>query len=137
MRWRNLADLAGEEFEAAAMKSAAERDRDVAGAIPAHLEHRRLVAGEGERCRQTARTPAGMDDEIAIVAGPIRWSKIYPQRPSEVGARRLDVDERHLDPRNSAAQPGDQRADHAGSDDGDFVGDPRGGVPDRVERGLH
>src|SRR5271155_2898535 len=42
MRWRDLADLAGEEFEAAAMEGAAERDCDVAGAIPAHLEHRRL-----------------------------------------------------------------------------------------------
>src|SRR5579871_246089 len=48
VRRRDLADLARDQLEAAAVEGAAERRRDVAGAVPAHLEHGGLVAGEAE-----------------------------------------------------------------------------------------
>ena len=65
-------------------------------------------------------------------------AKSKPKRARELGARRIDVDQRHLGVGEScAAQVADQRADHAGADDRDAVAGAGRGVPDGVERGLH
>jgi hypothetical protein len=51
VRRRNLPDLARYEPQAPAVKRLAERNRDVAGPIPAQLDHQRLVAGKPQRRR--------------------------------------------------------------------------------------
>src|SRR5215831_1437215 len=66
VRGRDLADLARDQLEAAAVERAAERRRHVARAVPAHLEDRRLVAGEPERGGEAGRAAARMHDEVAV-----------------------------------------------------------------------
>ena len=48
------------------MERAAERHRDVAGAIPAQLDDGRFVAGDVERRGEPCRRGAGMKHEIAV-----------------------------------------------------------------------
>ena len=119
------------------MERAAERDRDLVRAIPAQLQHRRLVAGEIERGRKAGGSAAGMDDEVAIAGRRIRRGKADAERAGKFGAGRLDVDQGHLGAGKPAAQPGDQRADDARADHRNTVGGRGPRVPHGIERGLH
>ena len=67
MRWRDAADLAGNQLEPATVKRAAKGRRHIAVAIPAQFDHARLVSRQAERGRQARGGSAGMDDKIAIV----------------------------------------------------------------------
>ena len=51
--------------------------------------------------------------------------KAYAELARQFGARRVDIDQRHLGAGKPAAEIGDQRADHAGADNGDAAGRPR------------
>src|SRR5712672_3010905 len=129
MRGRDLPDLARHQPEAAAVERAAERDRDLAGAVPAHLQHRRLGAGEPDRGRESSRAPARMHHEIAIARRGLRRRKANAEGAGERRARRIDIDERHLGAGQPPAQPPRQRPHHPGPDHRDAVGRPWRGVP--------
>src|SRR5882672_120127 len=129
MRGRDLPDLARHQPEAAAVERAAERDRDLAGAVPAHFQHRRLGAGEPDRGREPGRAPARMDHEIAIARRGVRRRKADAKGAGERRARRIDIDERHLGAGQPPAQPPRQRPHHPGPDHRDAVGRPGRGVP--------
>ena len=117
---------------------------------------RRLWNGAAERHRhlrrrrtssvpaRSPRSPASASAVASPAAVPLAWTtrsqspgaasgvaKATPSAPRQLRARRIDIDQRHLGAGKSAAQTGDQRADHAGADDGDAVGRPGRGVPDR------
>ena len=55
VRGRDLADLARNELQPAAVERAAERHRDRPRPVPAQLDDGRLVAGDVERGRQAPR----------------------------------------------------------------------------------
>src|SRR5262249_18260178 len=66
VRGRDLADLARDEPQPAAVEGFPERHGHVAAAVPAELDHARLLAGEPQRGRKPARAGTGVEDEIAI-----------------------------------------------------------------------
>ena len=119
------------------MERPAERNRHLAGPIPAQLQHRRLLAGEPERRRKAGGGPAGMDHEVAIRARRVRRGETDAERIREARAGWLDIDQRHSRAGNPTAQPSDQRADDARAHHRNFVGRRRRRVPHRIERGLH
>ena len=96
VRGRDLADLAGNDLQAAAVERAAERHRHRPRAVPAQLDDGRLVAGDVERGGKSLRRGAGVKDEIAIGRRRVGRGEVQAQRPGQVVARRIDVDERHL-----------------------------------------
>ena len=92
--WPTWLDIS---LQAAAVEGAAERHRTVAGAVPAQLEHGRLVAGEVERggearrrCRWRGRRGRSRP------ARRRAWRSRRRARRASFGARRIDVDQRHL-----------------------------------------
>src|SRR5262245_49346941 len=57
----DLADLARDQPQAAAVERASERRGDVARAIPAQLDDRRLLAGDAQRGGEAGAAGAGME----------------------------------------------------------------------------
>ena len=136
VRRRDLADLARNQAQAAAVERFAERSRDL-------LRPYQLSSITAPRRRQVAarwRAPPGrarMDHEIAVAA-PHRGSAKPTPSTAAISARlRVDVDQRDLGAREPRRQPCAQRADHAAADDGNPVGRAGRRVPDGVERSLH
>src|ERR1700722_6444490 len=137
VRRRHLPDLARDQLEAAAVEGAAERRRDIAGAVPAHFQDGGLVTGEVERGRKPGGAAARMDDEVAVA-----WRRLGRREADAEGGRKArplgsDVDERHLGARQAAGEPCHQRADHAAAHPRDPVGRPGRCVPYGGEGGLH
>ena len=139
VRGRDLADLARDELQPAAVERAAERHRHRPGAVPAQLHDGRLVAGDVERGRKPGRRGAGVKHEVAI--GRRRVGRRERQRRAPAAnsrARRIDVDQRHLGARRSARRetptsaPTTPAPTTAMRPDG-----PGARVPDGVERRLH
>ena len=137
VRGRDLADLARNDLQAAAVERAAERHRHGPRAVPAQLHDGRLVAGDVERGGKSRGRGAGVKDEIAIGRRGVGRRELQAERPGQLLARRIDVDERHLRAFDPRAEKSDQRADHARADHRDAPGRTRRGVPGRIERGLH
>ena len=80
---RDLADLAGNELQAAAVERAAERHRHGPRAVPAQLDDGRLVAGDVERGGKARRAGAGVKHEIAIGGRRVRRRELQAQRPRQ------------------------------------------------------
>ena len=75
MRRRDASDLARYQPQPPAVEGAAERRVTVAVAIPAHLEHGRLLSGQLERRAKPAARAAGMNDQIAVARRCFRLSE--------------------------------------------------------------
>src|SRR5580704_5904318 len=80
VRGRNTADLTGDEFEAAAVKAAAECDLDLARSVPAELQDCRLIAAKPNCSRKTFGGSARVDHEIALAGGTVGRGKADAQR---------------------------------------------------------
>src|SRR3954464_9844199 len=95
-RGRHLADLARNDFQAAAVERAAERHRDGPHSIPAQLDDGRLVGGDVERRGEPLGRGAAMKNKIAVGGRSRGRGEPQTQRPRQRLARRIDVDDRHL-----------------------------------------
>ena len=122
--------------EAAGVERAAEREPHLGVAVPAEVEHRALGREQVERALQPGRRRARVDDQVAAAGGVVRPREAGAERGRDLGPRRVDVDERHLDRREPGEQAGDAAADHPGADHGDAVADQRRRVPQGVDGGL-
>jgi hypothetical protein len=120
----------------ARVEGAAERERDLAVAVPAEVEHRALGREELERPLQSGRRGARVHDEVAITGGVVGQREADAERRGDLRAGRIDVDQRDLRPGEPREQARDRATDHAGADDGDAVADQRRCVPERVHGGL-
>ena len=87
MRRRDLADLAGDELEAAGVEDVAERDFHFVGAVPGQFQHRRLVAGEPQRGREPGRGGAGVHHQIAVAGRLRRAPRSRRRTPGQCAAR--------------------------------------------------
>ena len=70
-----------------------------------------------------------MHHEVPAAGRVVGRGEADAQRGRDVGARRVDVDQRHLDPGDPGQQPGHAAADHPGADDRDPVADAAGRRP--------
>ncbi len=104
--------------------------------VPAQVEDRSLRREQVQRALQPGRGGAGVDDEVTTVGGVGGQGEVDAERRGDDGAGAVDVDQRDRDAGVPGQQPRDAAADHAGADHGDPVADQRGGVPERVDRGL-
>ena len=118
------------------MERAAQRQLDLVVAVPAEVDDRALGREQVERSLQPGGRGAGVHDQVAAAGGVGRQREPDAERGGDLGAARIDVDERDLDRREPAQQARDAAADHAGADDGDPVAEQRGGVPQGVDGGL-
>src|ERR1700722_3049632 len=137
VRGRHTANLAGNESKATRVECAAERNCNFAGAVPAQLKHGRLFTREVKCGREACRGTARVKDQIAITRRYVWFGKVRTERPGEAGARRLNVNQRHLDPRKASAQPGDECPNDASANDGNLISRRRGCIPHCVESGFH
>ena len=76
VRRRDLADLARDQLQAAAVKRAAERHRDVARAVPAQFDDGRFVAGESSAVVKPCGGGAGVEDKVAIGGRGVRRGEL-------------------------------------------------------------
>src|SRR5665647_232959 len=75
----DLPHLARHQPQPAAVEGAAERRRHRRVAIPAHFEHRCLLAGERQRRAKPGGIAGGVHDEVAISLGRFRPRKANPE----------------------------------------------------------
>ena len=66
-----------------------------------------------------------MDNHVAIADGLIRQREVDTKCRRNLGPTCVDVDERHMCPRESSQQAGHAAAHHAGADDGHPVAEQR------------
>ena len=137
VRRRDLADLARYQPKPAAVEGASEHRRHGRISIPAHFKHGCLFACELDSRAQPVRRAAGMNDEVAVAFGLRGLRKTNPKRSANSARAGLMSTSVTSRAGKWPAEIGDQRAHHAGADDGDAVGRARCGVPHRVERRLH
>ena len=138
VRRRDLADLAGDELQAAGVEDVAERHFHVVGAVPGQFQHRRLVAGEPQRGREPGRRRAGVHHQVAV-AGRLRRAPRSRRRTPARSRRAPGLMSTTVTSRAGylGAQPRDQQPEHAGADHRDPVRRTGRAVPDGVERRLH
>src|ERR1017187_5684190 len=103
----DMADLARDQPQPAAMERSPEWNRDQGVAIPAQLEHGRLETSKRQRGRKAGRRSAGVDDKVAIGRRRFRRCKTYAKLLRQLRARRIDIDECHLRSSKPPAQKGD------------------------------
>ena len=131
------ADLAGADAEAARVERAAERQLDLAVAVPAELDDRALGREQVERSLQPGGRRAGVHDQVASRRRrrPAARSRRRARRRPRPG--RIDVDERDLRPpgTGSAARATQQPTMPAPTT---VTRSPSSGrrVPQRVDGGL-
>src|SRR5437899_3329180 len=105
MRRRDVPDLARHELQPLRVKCTAERHLYLPGAIPGEFQHRRLEGGKAERSRKPRLRRTRVKDEVALFGGLIGRRKRRAKLLRHLGARRLDVDQRHGRSRAFDAQP--------------------------------
>jgi hypothetical protein len=76
-------------------------------------------------------------DQVASTWGVGRQREPDAERGGDLGAARIDVDERDLDRRKPAQQARNTAADHAAADDGHPIAEQWASVPQRVDGGLN
>src|SRR5262249_13765913 len=131
MRGRNAPDLARNEPQPAAVECPAQRNRNLAAAVPAELDDARLLAGCPKRGRKPGGRAARMEPDIATGRCRVRLCKPGPEPFRNLGARTVDVDQGHAGAGELAAKMTDQRTDDARPHDRDAIGGSRRRVPDR------
>src|ERR1700751_3913524 len=134
---RNSPNLRRTEGQAARMERGTERDLHGSRAIPAHLEHIRLVAGERKRRCQTLRRSTRMNDDIGLGPRLLRSGKAAAEGPCDTLAAGIDVDQLDFGAWQSGGESGCPAADHPSADDGDPVSGTRYGIPEPVNRRFH
>ena len=107
-------------------------------AIPAQLEHGRLEAGKRQRGGKPGRGAAGVDHQIAVGRRRLGRRKTDAELARQFGARRVDIDQRHLRAgklgrRDSATSAPTTPAPTTAM----RLAGLRLGIPHGVERGLH
>ena len=118
------------------MERAAQRQPDLAVAVPAEVDDRALGREQVERSLEPGGRRAGVHDQVATVGGVGRQREVDAECGRDLGPAGIDVDERDLHRREPAQQARDAAADHPGADDGDPVAEQRCGVPQGVDGGL-
>ncbi len=119
------------------MEGLAERNCDLARAMPAHFQDSRFLARKTQRRAKARGRAARVNDEIAIARRVVGPCVGYAERRGEGGARRIDVDERDMRAGKPGAKKGGQRADDACADDRNPVRGSGRRVPKGIEGGFH